>query len=159
MTHRPRDPFQTLSDVEDWTNCLLGMERQAGFSPSAPMAYSEKDENLIHMNRSKAWGTYPFLAGMVAALYLMTQPLLNSSVTSTRWLAGLTVGVLAMTLLAGWIFERHCLSARYGLIAVFENSKRVHHQPKVPRDTQMTNHSTHSVWNELSNMLETRTLE
>ena len=47
----------------------------------------------------------------------------------------------------------------FTISAVFENSKRVHHQPKVPRDTQMTNHSTHSVWNELSNMLETRTLE
>ncbi len=147
MTSRTQDPFQTISDCEDWTNRLLEMDRQTGISRSAPMAYSEEAETLVQDRGNKGWGIYIFLVGMAAAHYLITQPLLNSSTSITRWMAGLTVSVLSITVLIAWLTEQF-----------WRQSNRPQASPSAkqpgyvspPRTIHL---SKPTVWHELSDML------
>lgn len=149
MALRSPDPFQTLSDCEDWTNRLLEMDDHTGFSRSAPMANSEKPENLNPAYRPKAWGTYLFLVVVATALYLITQPLLNSPVTSTRWLTGLTVAVLVMTLGVGWVSEQN-----WQKTSKIRHSRRDQNTKTSSHRTPVSNHAAQNAWRELSNLLE-----
>lgn len=147
MGPRTQDPFQTIRDCEDWTNRLLEMDQQTGISRSAPMAYSEKVESLAQDRGSKAWGIYLFFIGMVAALYLITQPLLNSSTSITRWMAGLTVSVLSITVLIAWLTEQFWRQSSRVQTSQSTRYARCVSRPKSIHLSKPT------VWHELSDML------
>ena len=111
------------------------------------MAYSEKAETLAQGRESKAWGIYLFLAGMAAALYLITQPLLSSSTSITRWMTGLTVGVLSSTVLIARLTEQFWRQSSRPPTSQSGKHSRFVSRPRTIHLSKPT------IWHELSDML------